>query len=67
MFDDERREFSVVVNHEGQHSIWPADRDIPSGWRAQGFSGDKAACLAHIDRVWTDLRPLSLRSQMQAD
>ncbi|TXS53647.1 MbtH family protein [Streptomyces sp. uw30] len=67
MFDDEDREFSVVVNHEGQHSIWPADRDVPSGWRAEGFSGDKAACLAHVDRVWTDLRPLSLRSQMQAD
>lgn len=67
MFDDEHREFRVVVNHEEQHSIWPVDREIPAGWRAEGFSGPKAECLAHIDRVWTDMRPLSLRARAGAD
>ncbi|MEV7084610.1 MbtH family protein [Streptomyces sp. NPDC093085] len=67
MFDDEDREFRVVVNHEEQHSIWPADRELPAGWRAEGFDGDRAACLAHIDRVWTDLRPLSLRTTARAE
>ncbi|WP_449065483.1 MbtH family protein [Planomonospora algeriensis] len=51
----------VVVNHEEQHSIWPAGRELPDGWRAEGFSGDREECLAHIERVWTDLRPLSVR------
>ncbi|GAA2853754.1 hypothetical protein GCM10010517_11630 [Streptosporangium fragile] len=51
----------VVVNHEEQYSIWPAGRELPDGWREEGVSGTKEECLAHIDRVWTDLRPLSAR------
>ncbi|GAT66858.1 MbtH family NRPS accessory protein [Planomonospora sp. ID91781] len=51
----------VVVNHEEQYSIWPSGRELPDGWRAEGFSGDREECLAHIERVWTDLRPLSVR------
>ncbi|MEU4533385.1 MbtH family protein [Streptosporangium sp. NPDC023825] len=51
----------VVVNHEEQYSIWPDGRDLPDGWREEGVSGTKEECLAHIDRVWTDLRPLSAR------
>ncbi|MGJ6960830.1 MbtH family protein [Streptosporangium sp. G11] len=54
-------DYRVVVNHEEQYSIWPDDRDIPDGWREEGVSGTKEDCLAHIDRVWTDLRPLSAR------
>jgi MbtH protein len=64
MFDDEHQEFHVVVNHEEQHSIWPADRDVPTGWRVVGASGTKAECLDYIDQAWTDMRPLSLRRQM---
>jgi MbtH protein len=67
VFDDEKREFNVVVNHEEQYSIWPTDRDMPAGWHAVGASGTKAQCLAYIDQAWTDMRPLSLRRQMQAD
>jgi Uncharacterized protein conserved in bacteria len=64
IFDDERAVFEVVVNHEEQYSIWPADREIPAGWRAVGTRGTKAECLAHINEVWTDMRPLSLRQKM---
>ena len=67
MFDDEDREFQVVVNDEEQYSIWPTDREIPAGWRATGPRGLKPICLAHIEEVWTDMRPLSLRRQMEAD
>ena len=56
--------YKVVVNHEEQYSIWPADREMPLGWREAGKSGPKADCLAHIKEVWTDMRPLSLRKQM---
>lgn len=67
MFDDEDRDFHVVMNHEEQYSVWPSDRDIPAGWNAVGTSGSKAECLAYIDRAWSDMRPLSLRRRMEAD
>jgi MbtH protein len=66
MFDDEDRVFQVVMNHEEQYSIWPADRDIPAGWKPAGPAAVKAECLAYIDEVWTDMRPLSLRRHMEA-
>ena len=57
--------YSVVVNHEEQYSIWPADRELPLGWREGGKSGPKSECLAYIKEVWTDMRPLSLRKHME--
>jgi len=63
--EDERR-YRVVVNDEEQYSIWPADTELPLGWRATGFAGDRASCLAHVDDVWTDMRPKSLREWLVA-
>ena len=57
--------YQVVVNHEEQYSIWPADRDNAPGWSDVGKSGLKAECLAYIKEVWTDMRPLSLRKRME--
>jgi MbtH protein len=57
--------YKVVVNHEEQYSIWPADRENPLGWNDVGKSGAKADCLAYIKEVWTDMRPLSLRKKME--
>jgi uncharacterized protein YbdZ (MbtH family) len=57
--------YKVVMNHEEQYSIWPADRENPLGWQEVGKSGPKAECLAYIQQVWTDMRPLSLRQQME--
>jgi MbtH protein len=56
--------YKVVVNHEGQYSIWPADRESPLGWQEDGKQGSKAECLACIKAVWTDMRPLSLRTRV---
>jgi MbtH protein len=64
--DDDGRTYQVVANHEEQYSIWPADRECPAGWRAAGPAGPKADCLAYIEQVWTDMRPLSLRRHMTA-
>lgn len=64
---DEQNEstlYKVVMNHEEQYSIWPDYRELPAGWTAAGRSGTKAECLAHIQEVWTDMRPLSLRRSM---
>lgn len=64
---DEDTNFHVVINDEEQYSIWPDYKAIPAGWREAGKSGKKADCLAWIDEVWTDMRPLSLRKAMAAD
>jgi MbtH protein len=55
--------FQVVVNAEQQYSIWDTRRAIPAGWSSAGFEGPEVACLDHIDSVWTDMRPLSLRTR----
>ncbi|MBM7113726.1 MbtH family protein [Archangium primigenium] len=57
-------QYKVVVNHEEQYSIWPADRENPLGWKDAGKQGNKDECLAYIKEVWTDMRPLSLRQKM---
>jgi MbtH protein len=62
--DEDTRSYRVVVNDEEQYSIWPADREVPAGWREVGVEGSRTACLDHIEKVWTDMRPLSLRRQM---
>jgi MbtH protein len=53
--------YYVVVNHEEQYSIWLANREIPPGWQPVGQPRSKEGCLSHIEEVWTDMRPLSLR------
>ncbi|MBW4636651.1 MAG: MbtH family protein [Gloeocapsa sp. UFS-A4-WI-NPMV-4B04] len=58
--------YKVVVNHEEQYSIWSAHQENPLGWKDVGKSGPKSECLAYIKEVWTDMRPLSLRQQMEA-
>lgn len=57
------RACKVVVNDDGQYSIWPLERENPLGWREPdpGCRGLKAECLAFIEREWTDIRPLSQR------
>lgn len=56
--------YAVVTNSEEQYSIWPLGRELPAGWQEAGKQGTKEDCLAHIDEVWTDMRTLSLRSEM---
>jgi MbtH protein len=59
--------YTVVVNHEEQYSIWPAHKELPLGWCEAGKTGSKDECLDHIEKIWTDMRPLSLRKAMEAD
>ncbi|HEU4733888.1 MAG TPA: MbtH family protein [Kofleriaceae bacterium] len=62
--EDEDLMYRVVVNHEQQYSIWPHARELPPGWTDTGTSGSKQHCLSHIERIWTDMRPLSLRERL---
>jgi len=56
--------YKVVINHEEQYSIWPAERENAPGWQDAGKSGTREECLDYIKEVWTDMRPLSLRQKM---
>ncbi|RKT07731.1 uncharacterized protein YbdZ (MbtH family) [Streptomyces sp. 3211.6] len=57
--------YDVVTNDEGQYSTWPAERDLPEGWKQTGFRGGKEECLGHIEAEWTDLTPVSVRELLE--
>ncbi|MET7425487.1 MbtH family protein [Dactylosporangium sp. NPDC005555] len=65
-FDDETGTFLVLVNDEGQHSLWPSFAQVPAGWTVALPETDRAAALAYVEANWTDLRPKSLIAQMDA-
>jgi MbtH protein len=65
--EEDQTNYKVVINHEEQYSIWPAHKENPLGWRDVGKQGPKEECLAYIKEVWTDMRPLSLRKQIDSN
>jgi MbtH protein len=62
--EEDTTTYKVVVNHEEQYSLWPAEKETPLGWTDTGKTGQKTECLAHIKEIWTDMRPLSLRRKV---
>ncbi len=59
-FEDDNGTYLVLVNDENQHSLWPADMDVPAGWTVALAAAGRADCLAYVEANWTDLRPASL-------
>lgn len=64
---DKSSRYRVVINHEEQYSILLETSKIPAGWKDAGKAGTKSECLAYIEEVWTDMRPLSLRKKMDVN
>lgn len=64
-FENEEGKFLVLINDEEQYSLWPVFKDIPAGWRSVREADTRQACLDYISTHWTDMRPRSLREQMQ--
>lgn len=64
LFDDENGSFFVLVNDEGQHSLWPVLVDIPQGWEKVFGEDTRQACIDYIEENWKDLRPKSLIERM---
>ncbi len=60
-------DYQVLVNDEEQHSLWPLGKELPEGWRRAGKEGSRQECMDHVDAVWTDMRPRSLRERMVLD
>ncbi len=65
--EEDTQQYKVVINHEEQYSIWPADRENALGWFDVGKEGTKQEALDHIEEVWMDMRPLSLQRKMLED
>ena len=65
-FEDEDGRYLVLVNDEGQHSLWPAFAEVPAGWLVTFGEDSRAACLAYVEQNWTDMRPRTLIAEMDA-
>ncbi|MGP3925055.1 MbtH family protein [Streptomyces sp. 8N616] len=63
-FDDENGSFLVLLNEEGQYSLWPAFAEVPAGWRAVFGEDARKSCLDYIEENWQDMRPKSLIDQL---
>jgi MbtH protein len=64
-FDDESGTFAVLVNDEGQHSLWPIFVQVPKGWKSIYGPADRKSCLDYVNQNWTDMRPNSLIKFME--
>ena len=64
-FEDENGVYHVLVNEEGQHSLWPSFKEVPQGWSIVHKADNRAACLEFIEKKWTDMRPKSLIELME--
>src|SRR5260370_31915580 len=64
-FEDENGIYHVLINDEGQYSLWPSFIDVPKGWTIIRKSDTRAACLEFINKNWTDMRPNSLIESMK--
>jgi MbtH protein len=65
-FDDENGTYIVLINDEGQYSLWPDFIEIPAGWTSFHQPDTRQACLDYINQNWTDMRPRSLIKTMNA-
>lgn len=65
--NDDKEQFLVLMNHEGQYSLWPSYKSIPVGWKEVFSENTKEKCLAYVENVWTDMRPLSLQKKMKKE
>jgi MbtH protein len=64
-FENEEGAYFVLVNDEGQHSLWPSFVEIPAGWTVIHGEGTRKSCLDYIEENWTDMRPKSLVAEME--
>lgn len=63
-FENDEGRYVVLVNDEGQHSLWPTFAEVPQGWAVVHTEDSRQACLDFIEKNWTDMRPKSLIEQM---
>ena len=62
-FEDENGTYLVLVNHEGQHSLWPSFAPVPAGWTVALGESSRQEALDYVEENWRDIRPKSLLAQ----
>ncbi|MER7849868.1 MbtH family protein [Kitasatospora sp. NPDC096077] len=65
-FENDDSEYLVLVNDEGQHSLWPTFAEVPGGWHREFGPAARQECLEFVEKNWTDMRPKSLIEAMGA-
>ncbi|TQN27791.1 MbtH protein [Haloactinospora alba] len=63
-FEQDDAAYLVLVNGEGQHSLWPAFAEVPDGWEVALGESSRADALDYVERNWTDMRPASLVAEL---
>jgi MbtH protein len=63
-FEDPDANYIVLINGEGQHSLWPVFADVPDGWEVAFGEASRQECLDFIEESWRDMRPKSLIEAM---
>ncbi|WP_227997136.1 MbtH family protein [Nocardia australiensis] len=66
-FDDDDAQFYVLINDEGEHSMWPIFATVPGGWRIAYGAATRTACLDYVETHWLDMRPNSLIAAMHPE
>ena len=64
-FEDPEASYLVLVNDEGQHSVWPVFVNVPDGWKTVFGKAPRQECIDYIEKSWTDMRPKSLIEAMK--
>lgn len=59
-FEDPDAKYLVLVNDEGQYSLWPAFAEVPAGWAVALKETDRPTAVGYVEENWTDMRPNSL-------
>jgi MbtH protein len=59
-FERDDLSYLVLINDEGQYSIWPSFADIPNGWSMVRNADSRQAALNYVESHWTDMRPKRL-------
>ncbi|WP_110927797.1 MbtH family protein [Bacillus massiliglaciei] len=65
-FENEDSLFLVLMNEEGQYSLWPAFLDVPAGWVKKFGQSSRVLCQQYIESNWRDMRPASIKEELAA-
>jgi MbtH protein len=65
-FENADASYLVLVNHLGQHSLWPEVIDVPSGWQVVFGGAKRQECVDYVAANWTDIMPRSQSPQAAA-
>jgi MbtH protein len=63
-FEDDNAKYLVLINDEGQYSLWPSFIDVPRGWNTVHGADTRQSCLDYVNRQWIDMRPRTLVNEM---